>query len=107
MTEHFKKLPRDAVESPSLEVFKSHLDMVPFNLFQVSLAGGLDQMNFRGAFQDQLFCDSVIIVEYTFPFTVDSIFKIKFISKDLFSSEAYQDLRSELLRSMVIFKSSF
>lgn len=64
-------------------------------------------MDFRGAFQAQLFCDSVIIVEYTFAFTVDGIFKIKFMSKDLFLNEAYQDLRSELVRSMAIFKSSF
>lgn len=85
--------------------------MVPFNLFQVSLAGRLDQMSFRGAFQTQLFFESVIIVEYTSAFTVDSNFilicKIKFVSKELFSNEAYGDLRSELVRSMLIFKSSF
>ena len=28
VTEHWHRLPREAVESPSLEMFKSHLDMV-------------------------------------------------------------------------------
>jgi len=28
VTEHWKRLPRGAVESPSLEIFKPHLDTV-------------------------------------------------------------------------------
>ena len=28
VTEHWKRLPREAVESPSLEMFRSHLDLV-------------------------------------------------------------------------------
>ena len=28
VTKHWHRLPREAVESPSLEIFKSHLDMV-------------------------------------------------------------------------------
>ncbi|KFQ88236.1 hypothetical protein N337_01037, partial [Phoenicopterus ruber ruber] len=28
VTEHWHRLPREAVESPSLEIFKSHLEMV-------------------------------------------------------------------------------
>ncbi|KFV87623.1 hypothetical protein N308_00210, partial [Struthio camelus australis] len=32
VTEHWNRLPREAVESPSLEIFKSHLDTVLGNL---------------------------------------------------------------------------
>ena len=32
VTEHWHRLPREVVESPSLEIFKSHLDMVLGNL---------------------------------------------------------------------------
>ncbi|KAK4829514.1 hypothetical protein QYF61_005153 [Mycteria americana] len=32
MTEHWNRLPREVVESPSLEIFKSHLDVVLGNL---------------------------------------------------------------------------
>ncbi|KFV81632.1 hypothetical protein N308_01622, partial [Struthio camelus australis] len=28
VTEHWNRLPREAVESPSLEIFKSHLDAI-------------------------------------------------------------------------------
>jgi len=28
VTEHWKRLPREAVESPSLEIFTTHLDKV-------------------------------------------------------------------------------
>jgi len=31
MTEHWHRLPREAVESPPLEIFKSCLDTVPDN----------------------------------------------------------------------------
>jgi len=32
MTKHWHRLPREAVESPSLEILKSHLDVVPGSL---------------------------------------------------------------------------
>ncbi|GAB0181256.1 hypothetical protein GRJ2_000590900 [Grus japonensis] len=32
VTEHWDRLPREAVESPSLERFKTHLDVIPCNL---------------------------------------------------------------------------
>jgi len=46
VTEHWHKLPTEAVESPSLEIFISCLDMVLGNLFCAAmLEQGLDQMN--------------------------------------------------------------
>jgi len=45
MTEHWNRLPREAVESPSLEIFKTNLDAFLFNLLQGScFRKGLDQM---------------------------------------------------------------
>jgi len=32
VTEHWNRLPREVVESPSLEIFKTHLDAVLCNL---------------------------------------------------------------------------
>ena len=32
VTEHWNRLPREIVESPSLEIFKTHLDKVFYNL---------------------------------------------------------------------------
>jgi len=44
VTEHWNRLPREVVESPSLEIFKTHLDKVMCNLLlgDPALAGGLD-----------------------------------------------------------------
>ncbi|KFV87315.1 hypothetical protein N308_01891, partial [Struthio camelus australis] len=32
VTEHWNRLPREGVESPSLEIFKSRLDVIPGNM---------------------------------------------------------------------------
>ena len=50
VTEPWPRLPREAVESPSLEIFKPRLDAVLCSLLWVT---------HRGPFQPLLFCDSV------------------------------------------------
>ena len=37
VTEHWNRLPREDVESPSLEIFKTHLDALLCNLLWVIL----------------------------------------------------------------------
>ncbi|KFV77990.1 hypothetical protein N308_11605, partial [Struthio camelus australis] len=32
VTEHWNRLPREVVESPSLEIFKTRLDVIPGNM---------------------------------------------------------------------------
>jgi len=39
VTEPWPRLPREAVESPSLEIFKTHLDTVLYSLLWVTLLG--------------------------------------------------------------------
>ena len=54
MTEHWHWLPREVVESPSLEILKTQLDMAPSNLLCVgdpALSRWLDEMISRGLFQ--------------------------------------------------------
>lgn len=62
MTEHWNRSPREAVECPSLEMFKTHLDAILCNLHWVNLLGrevGLD--DFQRSYPTSTvlwFCDS-------------------------------------------------
>jgi len=58
--ETWPRLPREAVESPSLEIFKPRLDMVLCSLLWVTLLGqGVGLGDPRGPFQPRPVCDSV------------------------------------------------
>jgi len=57
VTEHWHRLLRKVVESPSLEIFKSYLHTVLGNWLCVAL---LDQVTSRGRFQPQAFCDLIV-----------------------------------------------
>ena len=59
--EPWHRLPRGAVESPSLKIFKPCLDKVLCSLLWVTLLGqGVELGDSRGPFQPLPFCDSVI-----------------------------------------------
>lgn len=62
VTKHWHGVPREAVESPSLKVFKSHVDTVQNTLIDLCVpawASGLEQMSSRGLCQPQAFCHPV------------------------------------------------
>lgn len=60
--QHWHRLPREAEKSPSLEIFRSCLDMVLGTLVWVSLLGqGWDQLSSRGPCQLQPPCNSEIL----------------------------------------------
>jgi len=62
VTEPWNRLPREVVESPSLEIFKTSLDVVLCSLLWVTLLGqGLDWVTQRGPFQPLPCCDSLIL----------------------------------------------
>jgi len=65
VTEPWPRLPREAVESPSLEIFKPHLDAVLCSLLWVTLLGqgvGLRDPHRSLPTPTILwFCDSVIL----------------------------------------------
>ncbi|KAK4818682.1 hypothetical protein QYF61_017903 [Mycteria americana] len=52
---HWNRLPREVVDAPSLETFKARLDRALSNLIwwkmSLPMAGGLDEMTFKGPFQ--------------------------------------------------------
>ena len=58
VTEHWDGLPREGVESPSLEIFKTQLDVVLDNLLKVTLLEqGLDWMTSRRPCPPQPCCE--------------------------------------------------
>jgi len=62
VTEPWPGLPREAVESPSLEILQPCLDAVLCSLLWVTLLGqGVGLGDHRGPFQPRTFCDSVIL----------------------------------------------
>ena len=63
VTEHWNGMPREVVDSPSPEIFKTLLDTCLYSLLQEAcFVGGLGSMNSGGSFQPLQFCDSVIML---------------------------------------------
>lgn len=56
-----QRFPREMMESPFLEIIKSHLDMFCFEVTLPTCAVRLDKVTSRCPFQSQLFCDTVIL----------------------------------------------
>ena len=59
------RLCREVGDAPSLETSQAMLDRALSNPIQLKmsllLAGGLDEMDFKGPFQPRAFCDSMIL----------------------------------------------
>ena len=60
---HWNRLPKEAVDAPSLEAFKARLDVALGSLVwwlaTLHIAGGLKLSDHCGPFQSRPFCDSV------------------------------------------------
>ena len=58
---HWNKLPKEAVDAPSLEAFKAGLDGAVSSLVwwlaSLPMAGGLERDGVKGPFQPTAFCD--------------------------------------------------
>ena len=65
MVIHWKRLPKEAVDAPSLEAFKARLDVALSSLVWwltiLHVAGGLKLDDHCGPFQPRPFYDSVIL----------------------------------------------
>ena len=63
VVKHWHRLPREVVDAPSLETFQVRLDGALSNLISLKMslliAGGLDEMTFKGPFQPKPFYDSM------------------------------------------------
>ena len=70
---HWNRLPKEAVDAPSLEAFKARLDVALGSLVwwlaTLHVAGGLKLNDHCGPFQPRPFCDSMRILT-VFTFTV-------------------------------------
>jgi len=63
VVKHCNRLPREVVDAPFLETFKTRLDGALSNLMELKMslltAGGLGWMTSKGPFQLKLFHDSI------------------------------------------------
>ena len=61
---HWNRLPKEAVDAPSLEAFQARLDVALGSLVwwlaTLHIAGGLKLNDHYGSFQPTLFCGSII-----------------------------------------------
>jgi len=64
VVKHWRRLPRELVDAPSLETFKVGLDGALRNLIELKMslliAEGLGWMAFKDPFQLKPFCDSML-----------------------------------------------
>jgi len=63
---HWNRLPKEAVDAPSLEAFKARLDValgsLVWWLVALHIAGGLKTDEHRGPFQPRAFHDSMMMI---------------------------------------------